>query len=130
MAADAKTILKRQEQLESLRASVAGEAQAIRDFIMPLVTAPQAQESPGARTHTRIWDNSAELDLEIFVSGVYSLNTRPGLQWFRWSTGDDQLDQRRSRRPVWRTTRLVTARRRASAPPTSVTTFRARVTAV
>lgn len=83
----------RLERMASDRATTEALWQEIRDVVLPLAGPATGMETPGTKSHGKVFDGTGEQANEMCAAGIYGLMTNPATRWSKLSTGDDALDQ-------------------------------------
>jgi hypothetical protein len=85
-------IIKKQEQLKTLRGVWETHWQEIADFVIPRKNQFTRKNVPGEKKGIELYDNTGMVSLEVLVAALHGLLTNPNTHWFSLQTGDPKVD--------------------------------------
>ncbi len=91
MAADAKDIKDRYNQLKTERGTLDAHYDEIIDFIMPFRQSILSQGPVGRKKMDKVLDSTPTHSLILSAAGIYGMLTNPAMDWFNITTENDEI---------------------------------------
>ena len=89
----AKQLIDRGGELEAGRATFDSHFAQVRQVIYPSGEHFIEQGTPGAKAHSEVLDNTAEMTNEFMAAGFIGVISNPATKWFKLKTQDDDLNR-------------------------------------
>lgn len=90
----AKQLCSRFEQAKADRSNWEWHWQELADYIMPNRNDVTSTVYPGSKRNVQLLDNTAMQANELLAGALHGLLTNPNAQWFEFTTGDEELDNK------------------------------------
>ncbi|MEO5375939.1 MAG: portal protein [Alphaproteobacteria bacterium] len=97
---DVTEIIARADRLRSDRGTFEAHWQEIRDHIIPMAAAITRAETPGAKSHQLVFDNSGESAHEMLAGALVGIMTPDTADWFTLRAMDERVNRDRDA-AVW-----------------------------
>jgi len=81
-------------QLKSERSTWETHWQECSEYIIPRKDQITKMSTPGEKRGLELLDNTAMMSNELLAGALHGLLTNPNADWFEFTTGDEQLDER------------------------------------
>ena len=89
----AKALIDRGTELEAKRSTFDSHFSQVRQVIYPTGEHFIERGTPGAKAHTEVLDNTAEMANEFMAAGFIGVMSNPATKWFKLKTQNEDLNR-------------------------------------
>ena len=92
MAADPQEIIRRQQELASLRSPWESQWQEVAELVRPVEAQFFGVNTPGRRVNTNTFDSAAAVAADNLAAGLWGSITNSANEWFQLKHAEDELN--------------------------------------